>query len=197
VRKFIQNILAASVIIVSTSTVYAQYGGSHSSGGYYSGSTYGSSVSYGYNNEIITNFTSGHLWSGKPCSRCDSGTDINVEGRYLRTLNSNVQVGGDVDIHSVSGGYGESETMLSLVGIGVYNFDTNFKQAFFAEGGIGIYPVPNDKGTHDSKFGFFVGGGKRFPLWDRISYIPTLDLVKKGDLDIAFDIEFLNFSFMF
>lgn len=194
-RKFIQNILAASIVLGSASTVFAQQG--TRSGGYYSGSTYGSSVAYGTPNEIITNFTSGSLLAGQSCKDCDNVTNITVRAMYLRTFSGNVQIGAQAGLESVSGD--NSETLLTLVGMGVYNFDTNFKEAFFVQGGLGIYPVLKDDGSgdHESKFGFLVGGGKRFPIWGNVNYIPTASLVKKGDLDIGFDIEFLNFSIMF
>lgn len=206
-RKFIQNMLAATIVIASASTVYAQYGtrsGSSSSGsGYYSGSgssSYGSSVSFGSPNEIIMNLTgistNGSLQSGKACKNCDSRTYITLGGNYLRTVNANIQAGAQAQIQSISGG--NSETLLTLVALGVYNFDTTFKDAFFAQGGLGIYPVIKDDGSgHESKFGFLIGAGKRFPLWGNVNYIPSVSLVKRGDLDIAFDIEFLNFSVMF
>jgi hypothetical protein len=212
VRKFVQNLLAATIVLGAASSVYAQYNTrpsssgygrgtstpSSSSGSYYGGSTYTSSASYGYENEFITNFTRGYLFSGKTTKNGESQTDIVLSGKYLRNFNSNIQLGGLAEIDSVSGGGRNSETLLTLVGVGVYNFDMNFKQAFFAEAGIGIYPVPKESAPgHESKFGFYIGGGKRFPLWDRINYIPTIELIKKGDLDIAFDIQFLNFSIMF
>lgn len=189
--RTIFKLFAASIVIASASTVFAQ------SRGY---SSYGSSVSFGTPNEIIMNFsgvsTNGELQTGKACKNCDNQTIISIGGNYLRTINSNVQAGAQAQIASYSGG--NSETLLTLVALGVYNFDTTFKDAFFVQGGLGIYPVMKDDGSgHESKFGFLVGGGKRFPLWGNVNYIPTASLVKRGDLDIGFDIEFLNFSVMF
>ncbi|MGZ3747247.1 MAG: hypothetical protein ACXWRE_07750 [Pseudobdellovibrionaceae bacterium] len=190
-----QNLLAAIAIIFSASTVFAQYGSRHSSS-YSSSSSYTSSVSYGTENELITNGTFGFLFSGKDCKNCDSQTTIDISGTYLRTINANVQAGALARVTSYSGGY--SETLLTLVALGVYNFDTSFKQSFFVEGGLGIYPVRKEIGPgHESKFGLLIGAGKRFPIWGNVNYIPTVSLVKKGDLDFGFDIEFLNFSIMF
>lgn len=192
-RKFIQNVLAATIVLGSASTVFAQHS---SRGGYYSGSSYGSSVSFGNENEIITNFTHGSLVTGKVTKDSPNYTTITISGAYLRTVNANVQAGAQAQIQSISGG--NSETLLTLVGLGVYNFDTNFKQSFFVQGGLGIYPLLKEDGSgHESKFGFLIGGGKRFPIWGNVNYIPTASLVKKGDLDIGFDIQFLNFSIMF
>lgn len=203
-RKFVQNLLAATIVIASASTVYAQYGtrGSSSSGSnYYSGSSpYSSSVSFGSPNEIIMSLTgvstNGSMQSGKNCKNCDSQTTTSIGANYLRTINANVQAGAQAQIQSYSGG--RSETLLTLVALGVYNFDTTFKDAFFAQGGLGIYPVLKDDGSgYESKFGFMIGGGKRFPLWGNVNYIPSASLVKRGDIDFAFDIQFLNFSVMF
>ncbi|MBK9323225.1 MAG: hypothetical protein IPM97_09845 [Bdellovibrionaceae bacterium] len=199
-KAFIKNILTVSIILFVTTVAKAQYGRGGSSnersGGYYTGSSaYGSSVSFGHSNEIITNFSRGTLYSGKSTTNGSSVTTIDIQGKYLRVWNANVQVGGMVGLYSTSGGV--SRTLLTALGIGIYNFDTNIKQAFFAEGGVGIYPVLNSAGDYDSKFGFYIGGGKRFPIWERVSYIPSASLVKKGDLDFAFDIQFINFSIMF
>lgn len=166
--------------------------GSASAGFAYS---YGSSVSYNYSNEILTNFTYGHMYSEENCKGCSTTTDIAAMGTYLRTINANIQAGGQVGIESISGG-GDSHTLLTLMALGVYNLDTNFKDAIFIEAGLGILPVL-DNGTYDNSFSFLAGVGKRFPLWDRISYVPTLDIVKKGSLDMGFEIQFINFSFMF
>lgn len=203
-RKFVQNLLAATIVIASASTVYAQYGthGTAASGGstYYSGSSpYSSSVSFGSPNEIIMSLTgigtNGSMQSGKKCKSCDSQTTTTIGGNYLRTINANIQAGAQAQIQSVSG---PSETLLTLVALGVYNFDTTFKDAFFAQGGVGIYPVlKDDNSGHESKFGFMIGAGKRFPLWGNVNYIPSASLVKRGDVDFAFDIQFLNFSVMF
>lgn len=153
-------------------------------------------MSFASENEIITNFTHGSLISEKKTKNGSTQTTVTIAGTYLRTINANVQGGAIAEIQSVSGG--NSETLLTLVGLGVYNFDTNFKQSFFVQGGLGVYPVLKDNSAdHESKIGFLVGGGKRFPIWGNVNYIPTASLVKKGDLDIGFDIEFLNFSIMF
>jgi hypothetical protein len=195
-RKFIQNILAATVVLTFASTVFAQSRGS-APGGYYSGSTYSSSMSFASENEIITNFTNGSIVTGKMRKTGDTITTTTIAGTYLRTINANVQAGAMAQIQSTNAS-GTSETLMTLVGMGVYNFDTNFKQSFFAQGGLGLYPVLKElSAEHESKFGFFVGGGKRFPIWGNVNYIPTASLVKKGDLDIGFDVEFLNFSIMF
>lgn len=193
-KKFVQNMLISTALILSASTVFAQYG--TRSGSYSGSSSYSSSVSFGTENELITNGTYGKILTGKACKNCDSETNTDISATYLRTITANIQGGVLANINSISGG--TSETLLTLVALGVYNFDTSFKQAFFAQAGLGIYPVLKDNAPgHESKFGFLIGGGKRFPIWGNVNYIPTVSLVKKGDLDFGFDIEFLNFSLMF
>ena len=186
-RKFIQNLLAASVVLVFTSSVFAQNR---------SYSSYTSSMAFANENEIITNFTNGSLVSEKQTKSGPTETTTTIAATYLRTINGNIQGGVQAQIESLSGG--ASETLLTLVALGVYNFDTSFKQSFFVQGGLGIFPVRKDPGTgHESKFGLLIGGGKRFPIWGNVNYIPTASLVKKGDLDFGFNIQFLNFSIMF
>lgn len=197
-RTFVQNIFAAAIVLTAASVGNAQYSsprGSGYSSGYTSPSSYASSVSYGYSNEIITNFSHGTLTSGQNVKGGSTVTTIDIQGKYLRTFNANIQIGGLAGLQSLSGT--KSQTLLTALGIGVYNFDTNIKQSFFVEGGAGIFPVLNTTGDFESKFGLYVGGGKRFPIWERVSYIPTAAIVKKGDLDMGFDIQFLNFSIMF
>ncbi len=201
-RSFVQNLLAATIVIASASTTYAQYGtrgsSSSGSGNYYTGSSsYGSSVTFGTPNELIMNLTSvsthGSLRSGKLCKNCDSTTTTAIGANYLRTIDAHIQAGAQAQVVSAS-----SETLLTLVALGVYNFDTTLKEAFFAQGGLGIYPVPKEVGPgYESKFGFMIGAGKRFPLWGNVNYTPSASLVKRGDLDFSIEIEFLNFSVMF
>ena len=149
-RKFIQNILAASIVFVFASSVFAQSRGS-STGGYYSGSTYSSSMSFASENEIITNFTHGSLVSEKLRKSGSTYTTTTIAATYLRTINAEIQAGVMAEIKSTNLS-GTSETLMTLVGMGVYNFDTNFKQAFFAQGGLGIYPVlKENSGEHESK----------------------------------------------
>jgi hypothetical protein len=193
-KNYVQTLFAAGLIFLA----FAPQAFSQTRRGttYTPGTTaYGSSISYGYSNEIITNFTSGNLITEKPCNAvgCKSQTTTMLQGAYLRSINANIQAGARMVINNNG-----DETLFTLLALGVYNFDTDFKNAFFGQGGIGIYPVlKSNLSGYENKIGFFIGGGKRFPIWDRVNYIPSISLVKKGDLDIGFDIEFLNFSLMF
>lgn len=194
-KTFVKKLVLAGFVVVLSSVASAQGRRTYTPGT----NSYGSSLAYGYNNEILTNFTSGSIITEKPCNNsnyprtCKSSTAIVLEGAYLHTVTSEIQAGARVIVNNTG-----DDTLFTLLALGVYNFDTDFKNAFFAQGGLGIYPVlKNDLSAYESKIGFFIGAGKRFPIWDRINYIPSLSMVKKGDLDFGFDIQFLAFSFMF
>lgn len=181
-----------------TSTGFAQTRRSSTSNYSPGTSAYGSSIAYGYSNEFITNFTSGSIVSEKQCNGpgCKTYTGITLQGTYLHTMNSNVQAGAFAKIYKPY-----DDTLFTLVGLGVYNLTTDFKNSIFFMGGLGIYPVlrsdSSTGSTWENKLGFTLGAGKRFPIWDRINYIPSVSIFKKGDLDFGFDLEFLNFSIMF
>lgn len=149
-------------------------------------------------NEIQTNMSSGLFHSGEQCADCDSGTAITAELSYLRYLKDNFQVGGEVGINILSEEYSatnDSATTFKIVGVGVYNFDSDLKNALYAKAGVGLYPVI-DEGDYETQFGFFIGGGKRFSWIGNVSYAPEARLTKAGDLDMAVDIYFLNFSLL-
>ncbi|MEK2688974.1 hypothetical protein [Bdellovibrio sp. GT3] len=147
-------------------------------------------------NEITTNLTQGHFISGNNCKDCDSGTAIAASVSYLRYLQDGWQVGGEGGIQILSkafSGTGSSETLIDLAAIGAYNFQSDLKTSFFAKAGVGLYSV-RDGADYENQFGFFLGGGKRFQILDGITYTPELRLEKKGELDMGFNIAFLNFS---
>lgn len=151
-----------------------------------------------FQNEIQTNLSSGLFHSGEQCADCDSGTAITAELSYLRYLKDNFQVGGEAAINILSeeySGTNDSATTFKLVGVGVYNLDSDLKNSIFAKAGVGLYPVI-DNGDWETQFGFFIGGGKRFSWLSNVSYSPEVRLTKAGDLDMAVDIAFLNFSIL-
>lgn len=146
--------------------------------------------------EIQTYGTSGAFLSGKQCKNCDSGTTIIVGASYLYTLQDNIQVGGDGALRILSkevSGVGKSVTTLEAIGIGVFNFDSDFANAFYAKGGIGLYSVLNDTASdYENKLGLQIGGGKRFPLFSNVTYNPEINLIKKGDIDFMIEIKLIN-----
>ena len=151
-----------------------------------------------FENEVQTNLSSGVFHSGERVKKGGTGTLITAELSYLRYLKDNFQVGGEGAINIISKEYsatGDSATTFKLVGVGVYNFDLDMKNAIYAKAGVGLFPVI-DGTDYKTQFGFFIGGGKRFSWLGNVSYAPEVRLTKAGDLDMAVDIYFLNFSFL-
>ncbi|WP_413558718.1 hypothetical protein [Bdellovibrio sp. HCB209] len=147
-------------------------------------------------NEITTNLTQGHFVSGNRQVDGDNGTAITASVSYLRYLKDGFQVGGEGGIQLLSkawSGTGESETLIDIAAIGAYNFQSDLKSSFFAKAGVGLYSV-YDTNDYENQFGFFIGGGKRIQILDGITYTPEIRIEKKGDLDMGFNVAFLNFS---
>jgi hypothetical protein len=141
-----------------------------------------------FQNEFLANFSAGELSIEKPCKQCDSNTTISLQASYLHHLQDKIQVGVEGGLTSYS-----NNTLFDLIGVGAYNFDADFKNAFYAKAGLGFFSVAAGNDT-ETKFGLFLGGGKRFALFNNVTYSPELRLIKKGDLDISFLATFLNFS---
>lgn len=153
----------------------------------------------GYNEHEVTTFLSRGLFaSEKACKDCNSGTTIDLGASYLHYLKDGWQVGGEGRLQSISkeaSAINKSVTLIDLVGIGAYNFQSDLKNSFFAKAGIGIYSVLKDsRDDYENKIGFFVGAGKRFALWSNVSYTPEARLIKKGDIDFGIEIALANFS---
>ncbi len=113
-----------------------------------------------------------------------------------KSLKNNIQVGGEVEFSNTSGG-SFSGSYFEVAGFGVYNFSTILKDTFYVKGGAGLYNTINTRQENENKFGFFAGGGKRFPLWNQITYSPEARIWKIGDQDITFSFYFLNLSLFF
>lgn len=149
-------------------------------------------------NEITTNLTRGYLDSEKRCSNCSSGTDLYLSGAYNYYWKQGIQIGGEGSLGIISSEHsrtGSSETLLSLAAVGTYNLEHDLKNSIFVKAGVGFYPILNDTHSgYDENLGIFVGAGKRFQLWNNISYSPELRLVKKGNLDLGIEISLINLS---
>jgi hypothetical protein len=154
-----------------------------------------SNIGY-FNNEITTLVTHGVFNSEKSCKDCGTGTTLDVSAGYLRYLKDGWQVGGEGRFASLSKEVtnSKSETLIDLLGVGVYNFDPDLKNSIYGKAGVGFYSVPNQNGDVDMKVGLFLAAGKRFNLWHIVSYTPELRLVKKGDIDMGVEIALLQFS---
>ncbi len=149
-------------------------------------------------NEFTTLLTRGVFISEKRSKNASTGTVIDIGASYLHYLKEGFQVGGEGRIQMLSkevSPTGDSKTLFDIAGVGAYNFQSDLKNAFFLKAGIGLYSVLNDRETdYETKFGLFFGGGKRFALWNNVSYAPELRFVKKGDIDMGIEVAILNFS---
>lgn len=153
-----------------------------------------------YTHEIQTYSTNGGFQSGKLCKDCKSGTALVLGGSYLWTWQHNLQFGGDVRIETLSDGMspsGKSTTGIDLVALAVYNFDSDFKNSFYAKGGLGVYSVYDNNYDREGKFGLQIGGGKRFEIFNNVAFTPELNLIQRGDLDVLIQIKMINLSIMF
>lgn len=165
----------------------------------YSSSSSDSFLTGGNNDhEFTTLMTRGVFLAEKACKNCSSGTTIDISASYLHYLRDGWQVGGEGRLQSLSkeaSTIGKSATLIDIVGVGAYNFQSDLKNSFFAKAGIGFYSVLNDTNDgYDNKLGLFIGGGKRFALWNNVSYSPEARIVKRGDIDMGVEIALLNFS---
>jgi hypothetical protein len=150
-----------------------------------------------FQNEILTNFTSGGFTSSSPCKDCKTTTDIGINLSYLYFLpghlQNKLQVGAEGGLGSVSVN-GNSNTNFNLLGVGAYNLENDFKNSIFFKAGLGLYTVQGTGMGSETKFGLFLGGGKRFAWLNNVTLSPEARIVKRGDLDIGFQFNILNFS---
>ena len=156
---------------------------------------YTHSSSTNFEHEISTAFTGGAYTSAKVGTTTVS--TLAAQASWVKFIRPKIQAGGEAAFTSMSGG-ALSTSFFDVMGVVNYNLEDNTRESIYVKGGLGLFAVPNTTGTgYDSKFGFMAGAGKRFPLWERIQYSPEIRLVKKGDLDVAFNIYFINLSIMY
>lgn len=143
-----------------------------------------------FQNEVLVNFSTGEFTSQKACTDCSSVSTFTLFGSYLHHLKDNFQLGGEAGITSSS-----STTLFDLAAIGAYNVESDFKNSIYGKAGLGLASVSGPGGSgSETKIGFFIGGGKRFAIFNNVTYSPELRIIKKGDLDVAFQATFLNLS---
>lgn len=159
-------------------------------------STYISSYSSNnFKHEVSLNLSEGYIRSYKLGD--SSYTDFNVNGTYLYTLRDHMQVGGEGGFKSYPNGTSSSNLMI-LMGMFTYNLDSDFKNSYFGEAAAGLAPAyKKADGKFKSDFSFFFDVGKRFALWDHVTYRPLFRIAKYGEQDMEFLIMALNVSVMF
>ena len=131
----------------------------------------------------------------------DKETAITVYGAYHHDWKNNMQwgfEGGLVPVSDFSGTNVSIETKLAALGTLTYNLDSNYRNSFFAIGGAGLYPAYDDDDTeYDSAFTIFGGFGKRIEMWGKVNYKPYFRISKRGEEDVRFEIQALNFSIFY
>ncbi|OYZ23456.1 MAG: hypothetical protein B7Y39_04695 [Bdellovibrio sp. 28-41-41] len=142
--------------------------------------------------ELQTMNTGGGISSFKAGG--ETNTVIEAGAAVTKVIRSNIQAGVEANFYNQSGGGGSS--YFQILGIGVYNFDNNLKDSFYAKGGLGMLNVINDKFKNESKIGFMVGAGKRILLMDKVAYTPEGRLIIV-DGGTRFQILALNFSLFY
>ena len=149
------------------------------------------SWSNGFTHELDVNLSSGYIKSYKIGNK--SVTDFQIFASYSYDFTSAIQLGADVGFGSF-----DSESRFTLAGTGTYNFASDYSDAFFAKGGLGLYPVTkiSNTGTIENKneLGIYIAGGKRFKIWDHVNYKPFISVQKISDNDAEFTIQFFNIS---
>ncbi len=124
-------------------------------------------------------------------------SDFNVYLTYSYDFGRNIQIGADGGFQSV-----DSVTRFTLFGTGTYNLDADYANSIFFKGGLGLAPISklnttSGKLDDSNVFAFYAAAGKRFKLWDHVSYKPTIAVVKITDIDVQFQLQFLNISLNF
>jgi hypothetical protein len=159
-------------------------------------SSYISSYSpYNFKHEVSLNLSEGLIRSYKIGD--NSYTDFNVNGSYLYTWKDHMQVGGEVGLKSYASG-GSSSNLMILMGVFTYNLEADFKNSFFGAAAAGLAPAyKKADGKFKSDFSFFFEAGKRFALWDHVTYRPLFRIAKYGEQDMEFLVLALNVSLMF
>ncbi len=143
--------------------------------------------------EAQSSLSNGYYQTTKVGNTNVSVLDASVS--LAKLIKNNIQAGAEVHFRNASGI--SSGSYFEVVGFGVYNLTSLIKDTFYVKGGAGMYNTINDRGDNESKFGFFVGGGKRIPLWSQITYSPEARLHKIGSQDFTFSIYFINLSLFF
>lgn len=152
-----------------------------------------------YTNELMTNLTGAQLFLGKECKDCASGSRFILDISYLHTWKDNMQYGGEAGMRILSkeySGTGDSETLFDLVGVGVYNLESDFANSLYAKAGVGFYATPKENRTdgYETKLGMFIGAGKRFEFLRNVTYTPEFRFIKRGDIDFGMEFNVINFS---
>jgi hypothetical protein len=125
----------------------------------------------------------------------DKNTTINIYGGFHRNWQNNMQWGVEGGLLSYPDG-NDTKTLLAAMGMITYNLDSNYRNAFYVQGGLGLHPGIDDN-EYKSAFSMTASFGKRMEVWGKINYKPYARIAKYGDEDVSFEIQALNFSIFY
>lgn len=127
----------------------------------------------------------------------ERNTDINVYAGYHYQINPHMQLGAEGGMLSVPDG-ADTKTVLAAIGLYTYNLESPIRESIYLEAGAGVYPsFDDDKLEYESQFTVLGGIGKRFEMWGKINYKPHLRVWKRGEEDMRFEVQLLNFSIFY
>jgi hypothetical protein len=104
------------------------------------------------------------------------------------------QIEGAVELSLSNSSNGGTATIIFFDGI--YNFQPEYSNAFFAFAGFGITSY-SGRNNSSSTSGMKFGGGKRIQMWGPVSLMPMAWIQKDGSADAVTNIMPLNFTVLF
>lgn len=130
-----------------------------------------------------------------------SQTDTNLYLGYHYHMDDNIQIGGEAGVLSVPNGT-KNKSMSALMAIFTLNADSsnNIREALFIQLAGGTYPSYDKDSTgskYKSAFSVFGGIGKRFEMWGKVNYKPYARIWKRGDEQVRYEVQLLNFSIFY
>jgi hypothetical protein len=115
-----------------------------------------------------------------------------VNGMYGYFFMPHIEGALELQFTNSSGG----GNMMTLFLNGIYNFQADYSNSYFAFVGLGINSY-SGKSNSSSNSGLKFGGGKRLQMWGPISLMPMAWMQKDGSADMVTNIMPLNFSMIF
>jgi hypothetical protein len=159
--------------------VWAGRSGSSNSGGF-------SFVRSESTQELVLSATQGKI------SFAGGNSLMTVNGMYGYFFMPQVEGALELTFLNSSGG----GTQMTLFFDGIYNFQADYINSFFAFGGFGINSY-SGRNSSSSTSSMKFGGGKRLQMWGQVSLMPMIWMQKDGSADMTTNIMPLNFSLLF
>lgn len=132
---------------------------------------------------------------------------VGAHAAYHHLFTDMIQFGGRLGF-GVGEGYLNPTTTATGTGYGInlmvgptFNFMNtttgDISDAMFLFAGAGFSMAKAAGGTSNTDFMFGAELGKRFKVWDNISYRPSFGFTKVGSAQIAFNVNLLNVSILY